>query len=215
VKLLVLGASGGCGRWLAKLAVERGHEVTALVRAETSFESMPGLRLLRGDVLDAGALGEALHGQDAVLSALGMKRLHPANPFSRIISPRDFNSASARALLAAMRFAGVARVVSISAAGVAESFPKMSWLLRPMVAWSNVGVAYRDLARMEQVYAQSELDWMAVRPVTLKDGPPGPVKLVNRYGALASISRGSVAVFMLDAVAQPALPALRTPMIAG
>ena len=39
MKLLVLGASGGVGRWLTRFAVEGGHEVTAVVRPTTTFDA--------------------------------------------------------------------------------------------------------------------------------------------------------------------------------
>ena len=37
MRILVLGASGGCGRWVTLLAVGGGHVVTALVRPGTPF----------------------------------------------------------------------------------------------------------------------------------------------------------------------------------
>lgn len=41
LNLLVLGASGGCGQWLIRLAQERGHHVRALVRPATPFKRRP------------------------------------------------------------------------------------------------------------------------------------------------------------------------------
>ena len=37
MRLLVLRASGGCGRWVTRFAVRDGHDVTALVRQSTVF----------------------------------------------------------------------------------------------------------------------------------------------------------------------------------
>ena len=69
---------------------------------------------------------------------------------------------------------------------------------------------------MEELLAASGLDWMVVRPVTLKNGPPsGRTRQVERYGMTMSITRGSVAQWMLEAAERGDPPALRTPMIAG
>ena len=40
MKLVVFGANGATGQWLVRLAVERGHQVTALMR-EGASASVP------------------------------------------------------------------------------------------------------------------------------------------------------------------------------
>ena len=79
-KILVLGATGGTGRLIVSQALERGHEVTALVRSPEKASKLNGARLVVGDVRDEKALREALKGQDAVVSALGT----PASPFREV-----------------------------------------------------------------------------------------------------------------------------------
>ena len=49
--VLVLGASGACGRWVVGLAKERGHHVTAFVRSTASFDAPEGVRVVEGSVL--------------------------------------------------------------------------------------------------------------------------------------------------------------------
>lgn len=215
MRLLVLGASGGVGRHVAAQAVEAGHAVTALVRAETPWKAPEGVRVLRGDVLDARALDGALEGADAVLSSLGMKRVNPANPWSPLASPADFNSRSAEAVVAAMKRAGVGRVVAVSAAGVGDSARAMNLLMRVLVARSNVGVAYRDLAVMERVYAESGLDWLTPRPTRLTDGPrTNRVKTVTAFGSFDAIARADVAAWMLARLDDPRWTD-RSPQITG
>ena len=80
MNLLILGASGGCGQWLVRLALERGHHVRALVRPESAFEARVDTEVVKGDVLDEGVLSDALAGRDVVLSALGLRRRTPWNP---------------------------------------------------------------------------------------------------------------------------------------
>ncbi len=48
MRLLILGASGGCGRWVFRFAVRDAHDVTALVRRV--FQGPPGVSVQRGSV---------------------------------------------------------------------------------------------------------------------------------------------------------------------
>jgi len=73
-KVLVLGATGGTGQQLVTQALQQGHIVTALVRDPRQL-SLPSahLRVVAGSVTDYGsALATAMHGQDVVISALGV-----------------------------------------------------------------------------------------------------------------------------------------------
>lgn len=218
--LVLLGASGGVGQHLGRLALSRGHQLTAIVRPTTAYTPPAGARVLHGDPSDPALLNEALPGADAVLSCLGLKRRSVANPWSALTSPPDLTSHNARAHTAAMRQHGVRRLIAVSAAGVGDSAPAMNLVMRGLVATSSIGHAYRDLARMEEVYADSGLDWLAPRPTRLTDGPlTGAVKIVDRFGNFDAISRADVAGWMLDALEAAVWPAedwgSRTPQITG
>ena len=214
MKVLVLGASGGVGRHVVPLLVGRGHDVVAVVRPDTADDAPAGATVVRDDPLRAGAL-DAVAGRDAVVSCLGIKRAHPINPWSRLTSPADFSSTTARAIVAAMQRHGVRRVVAVSAAGVAESAFAMNAVMRFFVATSNVGVAYRDLALMERVYADSGLDWHACRPVRLVDGAAtGAPRMIDGFPTTAKVRRADVAVWLADRVERGDLVP-RTPSIAG
>ena len=203
MNLLLLGASGATGGWLAKLAAQAGHNVTALVRPNAAFDPPFGVRVIRGDVLDAAALSAAIKGQHAVASCLGIRR-RGKHPYAPIASPPDFTSRVASLLIPAMSRAGLRRIVAISAAGVAESITQCSAPVRWVVGAGNVGLAYRDLAEMERRFSASSLDWLAVRPVTLVNGPPtGLAGKVDRYGLFSIIRRADVATWMLGALARP------------
>jgi uncharacterized protein YbjT (DUF2867 family) len=81
--LLVLGASGGCGQWLVRLARERGHHVRALVRPATPFNPPAGVEVLRGDVLEEGVLERALEGCSAPSASGGRRHGTPGLPSPR------------------------------------------------------------------------------------------------------------------------------------
>lgn len=215
MKLTILGASGGVGRELVTQAVERGHAVRAVVRRPTAFPAGVETSVVE-DVTDVKQIAPLIADAQVVLSALGLRRRHASNPWSRIVSPIDLTSRFAAALVEAIREKGISpRVIVVSAAGVGESRPRMSGLLRWMFDHSNVGVAYADLDRMENVLRESPLDWIAARPVTLNHRQrSGKVREVEYYGATAQVSRADVAWWMLEQ-AQKNRIATRTPMIAS
>src|SRR3982751_779945 len=120
MKLVVLGASGATGGWLVRIAARAGHEVTALIRPTASLDAPPGVRVVRGDVLDPAVVASVVGGQDAVASCLGLRR-GGKSPWAPLRSPPDLMARVTSLLVPAMRNAGVNRVVAISAGGVAES----------------------------------------------------------------------------------------------
>jgi len=213
MRLLVLGASGACGAWLVRRAVERGHRVTALVRAPSRDEPPPGVNVICGDVAIPAEFDRTLPGHDAVLSALGLRRAG-RSPWAALRSPHDLMTRVAALLASAMPRAGIGRLVAVSAAGVGDSMHQLTWPVRLLVRSGNIGVAYRDLAGMEAALGKSELDWLAVRPVTLLHGPPRkPARRVERYRLTSVVRRSEVAEWMLSAVEQPTPFRERTVMI--
>jgi len=209
---LVLGASGGVGKHLVRLACDQGDIVTALVRRADGIDSRA--RIVIDDVLRPGCFDEHVRGHEVVLSALGIKRTNPANPWSALASPPDFSSRTAAMLVNAMRQHDLARVIAVSAAGVADSAARMNLLMKLFVAKSNVGIGYRDLAAMERVFEDSGLEWCCARPTRLTHGPlTRRVKIVEGFPMTAGISRADVAWWMLEQATQPIRE--RTPMISG
>jgi putative NADH-flavin reductase len=74
MKILVFGATGGTGARLVQQALEQGHVVTAFARDPGKVKrTHENLRVVRGDVLRAETVDAAVAGQDAVLSALGIR----------------------------------------------------------------------------------------------------------------------------------------------
>ena len=71
MKVVVFGATGRTGRLLVEGALARGHDVTAFVRAPDKLGALRDrVRVVQGDVLDGGAVSDAVDGQEAALVAL-------------------------------------------------------------------------------------------------------------------------------------------------
>lgn len=211
MRVVIFGASGGVGAHLVRLAAVAGHEVTAVMRAPRDVPAR--VRVLVGDVLDPRCIDEAVRGQDAVLSALGIRRKSQTNPWSPLASPPDFTTRTARTIVDAMRAHGVPRVLAVSASGIGDSRPGLNLMMRAMIAATNVGANYRDLEEMEKVYAGSDREWCCVRPTGLKDGPvTRRVDVIDRFPFNAWISRADVAWWMVEHLGAD-LTGLRTPTI--
>jgi len=195
-----------------RMAADRAHKVTAVVRNGTRYKAPAGVRLIHGDVLDAGFVASAIVNHDAVMSGLGMRYKHP---FARRQPPDDSTSQATQNILTGMKAARVHRISVISAAGVGDSRPGLNWMMRVMLIISNVGKAYADLERVERLLFASGLDWQAVRPTTLTHKPmSGRVRISDRYRVTDSIPREDVSAFILSELERPEFSA-RTPLITG
>ncbi len=85
MRVAVLGASGQTGRELTSQALERGHDVTALVRdpARLSGLRSRSLSVVRTDVFEAGSLASAVADSDVLLSGLGVGSSDPGDTLVR------------------------------------------------------------------------------------------------------------------------------------
>jgi len=196
MRLLVLGASGATGRLLVSAALDRGHDVTALVRDPARHAiAHPRLRTCSGNALDAHVVADAVAEQDAVLSVLGTRART-----GRV----EIYSAGVRAVLGAMSAHGVRRLVVLSAAGVPTlDSPAVPWLFRQVVVPLLARREYADMARMEALLVASDVDWTALRPLWLRNGPSlGNVRVSAQPFAPArwGVRRSDLATAMIDVV---------------
>ena len=101
MKITVFGASGGIGTHVVDLAAQRGHQVRAVYRATP--QTPPAAEILIGpDIFDPGFAAQAIHGADAVITAVGPNFAKRHNPRTRMISPPDLHQRLARTLITAM-----------------------------------------------------------------------------------------------------------------
>jgi putative NADH-flavin reductase len=192
MKLLVFGATGGTGREIVAQALEQGHAVTAFVRNPAAITTKhERLRLAQGDVLDYPSVEAAVQGQDAVLSALGVRKLRK----NTILSD------GTKKIIRAMDQHGVKRFVCDSSLGVGDSKGQLGWVFNVFLIPLLLRNVFRDKEVQEQYVKQSNLDWIIVRPGAFIDGPRTGV---YRSGFSSTdrtirgkISRTDVADFML------------------
>ena len=191
MKILILGATGSVGRHLVPQALERGNEVTALVR-DTRKVSLrnPRLRLVEGDALDSAAVERAVEDQEAVIYSLGVENTKPTTLFSD----------STRLLIAAMEKHGVRRLIAITGIGAGDSRGHGGFLYDHLIFPLFTKHRYADKDRQEALIRNSSLDWIIVRPAAYSNGGRrGDFRVVTDLEGviMRSISRADVAAFVL------------------
>jgi putative NADH-flavin reductase len=193
MRLVVLGATGGIGKYLLEYATARGHEVTAFVRSPQKIAlKSEKLRVLPGDLLDADQLAQVLRGHDAVLSAFGPSTL-------RRVTTRG---AFGKALATAMQRSGVRRGLVVSSALLFAEQNAIGKLLR--------GTLFRnlipDMTAMEAAIEGNGLEWTIVRPPRLTNSALTPSYHVadGRLPKGMTVSRACVADFMVKEAERPA-----------
>jgi uncharacterized protein YbjT (DUF2867 family) len=211
MKMLVLGSSGGCGRQLVQVALQRGHSVTAAVRPGSQWPVPASVKVVEGQLDDPAFLRAAVRGQDAVLSAVGL-RLPGLAPWAKP-EVADLLTRFTPLVVDAMKAEGVRRGVFISAGGVGDSLGMMPGFFRAFIRGTALRHAYRELEEMERVLAESGLDITVCRPTGLTDGQrTWKVRVAQGLSGRATISRADVAGWMVDEAEQPAFVG-KTPVI--
>ena len=198
MKLCILGGTGGTGKQIVFQALEAGHDVTVLARDRARLGAdQPRLRVIVGDLQNGAALAEAMRGQDAVISAIGRGYSFKSEHLIERTVP---------GIIAAMKAAGVRRLLFTSALGVGPSFAD-SPLMAKLFFLTLLRGIYADKLIGDQLIRQSGLDWTIVQPSQMTDGP-----LTRRYRSgerlalrgKAQISRADTAHFLLATAADPA-----------
>lgn len=159
--LTIFGATGGTGRELVDQACSAGHDVTAVVRSPDGVAPRPHLTVVTADIAVADQLVPAVAGRDAVLTAIG--------PRGR--GPTTVQADTTTSIIAAMRAAGVRRLVCVSNSGMHTDGdgPLTRALVKPILRGA-LRHGFADMRRMEELVAASGLDWTILRPPRLTNG---------------------------------------------
>lgn len=199
MKLFILGGTGGTGKQIVFQALEAGHTVTVLARDRAKAgPDHPQLRVIVGDLHNGGAaLADAMRGHDAVISAIGRGYSFKSEHLIERTVP---------GILAAMKAAGVRRLLFTSALGVGPSVADAPLVAKLFFRTLLRGI-YADKLIGDQLIRQSGLDWTIVQPTQMTDGP-----LTRSYRSgerlalrgMPRISRADTAHFLLATAADPA-----------
>lgn len=201
MRIFLLGATGRTGKHILEEALNRDHQVKALVRQKNRVHLRSGqLQLLEGLPTDRPMLEAGIQDCDAVLFALNVSRTWDW-PWARLRSPENLVSHSIRLLIDLMEKKEVKRIISISAWGANETREELpswfDWLIRN----SNIRYPYQDHERHEELLKKSDLEFTILRPSGLTNGKGRQSIQVSFEGnppPSLTISRKGLATFMLD-----------------
>jgi putative NADH-flavin reductase len=198
MRIAIIGASRGIGAELLKAAIAAGHEVTALVRDPAKLNaSSPGLKVIKGDILDPSSVAATIAGQEAICVCIGI-------PPTR--KPVDVFSRGTQNILNAIAKESNQKLILVTGIGAGDSKGHGGFfydrILNPLLLETN----YADKDRAESIVKASNVEWLIVRPGFLTNDPrTGKYRVIdNLFGVTAGkISRADVADFILKQLASP------------
>lgn len=146
MKVALIGASGNAGSRILAELLSRGHEVTGIVPHVEKLKPQPKLTAKPGDVNDAAGLARILPGHDAVISSV---RFQVANP---------------KTLIAALKIAGVRRLLVVGGAGSLHVPSGKQLIDTPEfpAAYKPEAGAGRDF--LNTLRDEKDLDWTFLSP---------------------------------------------------
>lgn len=193
--IALFGATGKTGHRVLTRALAAGCEVRALVRDPAKLvTTSPALTVIRGDVLDADAVDQAVAGSDAVLSLFGQVKG----------SPPTLQAEGNQLIVDAMGRHEVKRIVTLSGGGLSAPLDRpgpadrvIRFLLKTLS-----GHVLADAEQHLRVLEASGLEWTVVRGPRLTEKPGAGTYRVGWVGVDAStqISRDDLADFILTQV---------------
>jgi putative NADH-flavin reductase len=198
MRISILGATGGTGLAVTRLALAEGHQVTALVRDPARLSLVhERLAVIRGDALIAEDVDKVVAGQDAVFVSLGLSAEGGADEVVTVCT------AGISHVLASMDRDGVSRLVVMSTHGVNDSDDGSDYV---RALWDVVGERLKDKQTMEPLIRASGTQWTIIRaPRISPDRPVGDFQ-VGEHLAIdfsSSISHDNLARFVVDELTHP------------
>ncbi|HVI55687.1 MAG TPA: NAD(P)H-binding protein [Luteibacter sp.] len=170
MKIVLFGATGNIGRVILDEALDRGHQVTAVVRDPAKLATThAALTVVQGDVGQPASYATAVAGADAAIASLS-DHADPANV------PRQ-----ATQLLDALSKAGVRRFAWVGGAASLETAPGVRLIDSPDFpeAWktgAKAQIAALDVFRA----SKAPIDWTYISPAA--EIAPGERKGSFRVG---------------------------------
>jgi uncharacterized protein YbjT (DUF2867 family) len=202
MKIIVFGSTGGTGVATLRALIASGHEVTAFARDPAKLPASPSIRAIRGDVMNAADVTNAVPGHDQVIVGLGNSQ----NPFALMFgacrtTPANVCETGTRHIVTAMQASGIARLLVVTAFGIGDTRARLPFAFK-LFYRSVLREHMADKERQEEVVKSSGLDWTLVQPVGLSDGPATNTWLADTEGLIRrqKMSRADVAAFLVSLI---------------
>lgn len=195
LRILIIGGTSGVGLATTKLALERGHHVTAMARRpERMTVSHKQLDTTEGDILNIASVTSAMMAVDAVVITIG---IGPTRKPVTVFSKGTAN------VLKAMAQHDVKRVLMITGIGAGDSRGHGGFFYDEIMQPLLLDTVYADKEHAETLIFSSESQWTVVRPGFLNDdASKKSYRVVQDMRGVTSgkISRSDVAHFLVSAL---------------
>lgn len=176
MKIALIGASGFVGSAILKEALDRNHQVVAIVRnPENITIQNENLTVKPGDVLNEDTVAELVKGCDAVISAYNSGWGNP-DIYNEFLQ-------GSKSIQSGVKKSGVKRYITIGGAGSLEIAPGVQAVDTPdfPAAIKPGATAARDYLTI--LKEEQELDWTFFSPAfEMHQGTSGTRKGIYRLG---------------------------------
>lgn len=164
-KIVLIGATGFVGSAILKEALDRGYQVTAVVRDPSRLKlKHPLLKVIGGDVTDTDFLAAQMRAQDAAISAFNPGW---SNPSIYQETLEGYHS-----ILNAARWSRIPRLLIVGGAGSLYVSPGKQLMDEPDVPQKMLP-GIKSLAKVytDLLLPEKEIDWVFLSPAA--DMSPG------------------------------------------
>lgn len=206
MKIALIGATGFVGSVVLEELLQRGHQLTALMRDPAKLAPRPGVSAVVADAYDAATIATAVRGHDAVVSAF--------NPGWNDPELYDKFLRGSTAIERGVEAGGVKRLLVVGGAGSLFVAPGVQLVDTPEfndhVPANIVPGARAARDALTTLRANTALDWTFLSPPALLaegeltgDYRVGGEDLLMVGDQLAGISVADLAVAIADEIERP------------
>jgi len=198
--ILLLGATGRTGTHVLIELLQEGHIVHVVIRDRTKvLPQLDKVKIFEGDVTNSEILHEALLNCEYIISVLNVSRKSDF-PWSKLRTPKTFLSDTILTILKVANPNTIKKIIICSAWGTNETKLDIPSWFRWLIDNSNIGPAYKDHERQEDLLMESKFNFTIVRPVGLTNSNRNQTiqeTQNNNPNLKLTISRKSVAKFIV------------------
>jgi putative NADH-flavin reductase len=199
MNVVVYGATGNSGSEIVKELLARGHKVTAVARKVDSLKAEQGLAVKTDDLSNVDAIAGIIKGADAVVSAYAP----PPDKTDALLGVTERE-------IAAVKKAGVARLLVVGGAGLLEVAPRVT-----LIKSGHLPAEYLPIATSHEkalvVLRGSEINWTYLSPAAYfvpgeRTGKfrLGTKELISDAKGESRISFPDYAIALVDEIEKPA-----------
>ncbi len=192
MNIALFGATRGVGKEILLQGIERGHQITALVRDPSKLDvSFANLNVVQGDVLNPNQVFAVLEGQDFAVVALGGKPGQVERPCAK----------GTKNILAGMKQHGVKRIIAVTSLGIGDSRGQAGFFFEKILVPLLLKAEFADKELQEKYIRDSNLEYVIARPSGLTNKPATRSYHAGKTlaGSVSkTIARADVAHFCLE-----------------